>query len=128
MRRLAKTIGLFTALALLVGFAGISQARSLAPGAKLSTLRRAASSAIHKQYRMNYFTRKANIRVTGFKVNPNKMIIDRKGKAYGYTATVRVNGQKRPASGFIHLKRYMPRGHKRVHAKPGTPSPLILVR
>jgi hypothetical protein len=128
MRRLAKTLGLFTALALLVGFVSIGEARTPAPGAKLSTLRRAASSAIHKQYRMNYFTRNARVRVTKFKLNPNKMTFDRQGKAVGYTATVRVGSQKFPASGFIHQQRYVPRGHKRVHPKSGTPAPLILVR
>jgi hypothetical protein len=127
MRRRSTIIGIITALALTLGAIGATHARTT--GAKFNTLRRAVSSAIHKQYRMNYFTRKQQVRVTKIKLNPNKMIFDRSGgKAIGYSATVRLNGQKIPASGFIHQQRFVPSSHKRIHTKSGTPSPLILVR
>jgi hypothetical protein len=134
MRLSRNTIGLLTALTLVLGTIGAADARGRtcgtpSPSASYTTLQRNASRAIHKQFRTNYFTRNAKLRVTKFKVNPNKFMIDRQGgKAYGYTATVRVNGQKVPSHGFIHTQRYVPRGHKRTHIKSSTPSFGIIVR
>jgi hypothetical protein len=97
---------------------------------KPSTSRSYVSRSLHKQAGMNYFLRDQKIRVTNFRLNPNRISYSGSKKSIGWTARVKTgDGRSYGAFGMIRQQlQGQPKGLKRVKVQSGTPAPGVIVR